>query len=432
MPTLTPQLFRRLDHRSADPARLFAQVAGQPGAVFLDSAHGEDGLSILALDPEEVLAGEIADTSALRVWLERNRFENAPDVGFPLGGALGFAGYDGRFAFGLYRNFLIHRKQTDEWFGPENLADRFDWSPAAAEPLDPAPLDLQFEPAMSKPAFLDAVETARAYISAGDIYQVNLSQKFEAAWPRGVDPWPLYLALRECSPAPQAAFLNLGGKQILSSSPEQFLKMSGRGIRTRPIKGTRPRRRDPEEDECSRWDLITSEKEQAELIMITDLLRNDLGQVCEFGSVQAVNLLEPEAYQQVHHLVSTIRGELRAEIDHLAAFEACFPGGSITGAPKRRAMQIIEELEPVQRGVYTGAIGYFGLNGESQFSIAIRTAILEGERLHFHVGAGIVADSKPEFEYQETLHKAAGILQAAATLGGARTPRVSDPVKGKM
>ena len=189
--------------------------------------------------------------------------------------------------------------------------------------------------------------------------------------------------------------------------------MSGRSIRTRPIKGTRPRRSDPMADEKSAFDLITSPKEVSELIMITDLQRNDLGQVCEYGTVAVPELLKLERHEQVFHLVSTVEGRLRADIDHAAAVRACFPGGSITGAPKKRAMEIIAELEARPRGLYTGSIGWIGFNEESAFSITIRTVIIEGAEASFHVGAGIVADSVPEAEWQETLDKAAGILLAA-------------------
>ena len=259
------------------------------------------------------------------------------------------------------------------------------------------------------------VGRAHEYIAAGDVYQVNLAHRFTAPW-RG-DAFPFYEALRHYSPAPHAAFLQSDERAILSASPEMFLKMSGRAIRTRPIKGTRPRRADLHADEKSAYDLITSPKEIAELVMITDLERNDLGQVCEFGSVSVSELLKLERFEQVFHLVSTVDGRLRPEVDHVAALRACFPGGSITGTPKMRARQIIAELEPAPRGLYTGAIGWFGFNGESQFSIAIRTAIVEQGHAHFHVGAGIVADSIPENEWQETLDKAAGILMAAERLG---------------
>jgi anthranilate/para-aminobenzoate synthase component I len=193
--------------------------------------------------------------------------------------------------------------------------------------------------------------------------------------------------------------------------------MSGRRISTRPIKGTRPRKRDPEEDEREAFELKTSPKEIAELVMITDLERNDLGSICEYGSVSATQLLHLERYAQVFHLVSTVEGELRQDISQVGAMAACFPGGSISGAPKKRALEIIRELEPVPRDLFTGAIGYFGYNGESQFNIAIRTVVIRDGEASFHVGAGITADSDPEKEWEETLHKAAGILQAAKNRG---------------
>jgi aminodeoxychorismate synthase component I len=259
------------------------------------------------------------------------------------------------------------------------------------------------------------VHRTQEYVAAGDIYQVCLAHRFQADF--DADPWPLYLALRESSPAPHAAYLRLGDETVLSSSPECFLKMSGKRISTRPIKGTRPRRRDPEEDEHQAFELKTSPKEIAELVMITDLERNDLGRVCEFGSVSATELLHLERYAQVFHLVSTVEGELRKDVSQVAAVAACFPGGSISGAPKKRALEIIRELEPSPRGLFTGAIGYFGYNGESQFNIAIRTMVIRRGRAEFHVGAGITADSVPEKEWEETLHKAAGILQAANNAG---------------
>jgi anthranilate/para-aminobenzoate synthase component I len=200
--------------------------------------------------------------------------------------------------------------------------------------------------------------------------------------------------------------------QILSSSPEQFLRFGGDAVITRPIKGTRPRHPDPARDARLAAELLASPKEIAELVMITDLERNDLGQICQFGSIQVVELARLEQFEHVFHLVSTVRGILRPGIDHVAALEACFPGGSITGAPKRRAMEIIAELERGPRGPYTGAIGYFGVDGDSQFNIAIRTAVIERDRLEYLVGAGIVADSDPLAEYEETLHKGRGLRKA--------------------
>jgi para-aminobenzoate synthetase component 1 len=318
-----------------------------------------------------------------------------------------------------------------------------------AEPVPGAPI---FN--VSRAEFIAAVERARCYIRAGDIYQVNLSQRltvdFSAErpapdWHVGVHAlacpgsklklelqqkhsgreagapasgWELFQKLSAVSPAPFSAFLDCDDGtrhcrfQIASSSPEQFLRMSGTHVVTRPIKGTRPRDADATRDAQLAYELQTSPKELAELVMITDLLRNDLGKVCEFGSVQVPELAKLEKFAQVQHLVSTVEGRLRNDVTHFAAFASCFPGGSITGAPKFRAMEIIDELEPISRGPYCGAIGYLGFNRESQLSITIRTAICKDGLAHFNVGAGIVADSNSEAEYEETLAKAAGFLAA--------------------
>ena len=263
---------------------------------------------------------------------------------------------------------------------------------------------------LSRSEFLSAVERAQRYIRAGDIYQVNLSQRLAAPCP--FSGWELFERLLAVSPAPFAAYFDCDDFQIASSSPEQFLRLSGPHITTRPIKGTRPRSPDPTRDAQLAYELQTSPKELAELVMITDLLRNDLGKVCEYGSVQVPELAKLERFAQVQHLVSTVEGRLRTEVTHFAALASCFPGGSITGAPKFRAMEIIDELEPLARGPYTGSHGYLGFNRESQLSITIRTAIHQAGTAYFHVGAGIVADSVPEAEYDETLAKAGGFLAA--------------------
>jgi para-aminobenzoate synthetase component I len=305
---------------------------------------------------------------------------------------------------------------------------------------------------LSKDEFVSRVQRAQRYIRAGDIYQVNLSQRLTAECPwwdeasdepdparpgngtaargdtrptRRQSGWELFQRLSAVSPAPFLAFLDCadarrpGRFQIASSSPELFLRLSGSHIQTRPIKGTRPRSADPTRDAQLAYELQTSAKEMAELVMITDLLRNDLGRVCEFGSVHVPELARLERFAQVQHLVSSVEGRLRSSLTHLAAFAACFPGGSITGAPKFRAMEIIDELEPLSRGPYTGALGYIGFNRESQLSIIIRAAICQDGCAHFHVGAGIVADSNPDAEYEETLAKAGGFL---AALNQPRTP----------
>ena len=263
---------------------------------------------------------------------------------------------------------------------------------------------------LSRDQFISKVQRAQRYIRAGDIYQVNLSQRLTAQC--NFTGWEFFEKLGAVSPAPFSAFLNCGEFQIASSSPEQFLRMSGSHIQTRPIKGTRPRNADPTRDAQLAYELQTSAKELAELVMITDLLRNDLGKVCEYGSVQVPELAKLEKFAQVQHLISTVEGRLRNDITHFAAFASCFPGGSITGAPKFRAMEIIDELEPISRGPYCGAIGYLGFNRESQLNIAIRTAICRDGSAHFNVGAGIVADSDPAAEYEETLAKAAGFFAA--------------------
>jgi len=263
---------------------------------------------------------------------------------------------------------------------------------------------------VSRSDFLAAVARAQDYIRAGDIYQVNLSHRLTA--PCELSGWDLFQQLGSVSPAPFSAFFDCGDLRIASSSPEQFLRLSGSQIVTRPIKGTRPRHVDPTRDAQLAYELQTSPKELAELVMITDLLRNDLGKVCEYGSVQTPDLARLEKFAHVQHLVSTVEGRLRGDVTHFAALASCFPGGSITGAPKIRAMEIIDELEPLSRGPYCGCHGYLGFNRESHLSITIRTAVCKEGLAHFNVGAGIVADSNPDAEYDETLAKAAGFLSA--------------------
>jgi para-aminobenzoate synthetase component I len=263
---------------------------------------------------------------------------------------------------------------------------------------------------LTRGEYLAYVEQAQRYIRAGDIYQVNLSHRLSAQCL--FTGRELFARLLDVSPAPFSAYFDCGDFQVASSSPELFLRLSGSNIQTRPIKGTRPRSTDATRDAQLAYELQTSAKELAELVMITDLLRNDLGRVCEYGSVNVPELARLERYPQVQHLVSTVEGRLRKDITHFAALASCFPGGSITGAPKFRAMEIIDELEPISRGPYTGCHGYLGFNRESQLSISIRTAVRKDGLAHFNVGAGIVADSIPEAEYDETLAKGLGFLGA--------------------
>jgi len=258
--------------------------------------------------------------------------------------------------------------------------------------------------------YVKAVAAAREYICAGDIFQVNLSQRFEVDLP--VDPYHLYRRLRLINPAPFAAYLNFEGVNICSASPERFLRLRGDLVETRPIKGTRPRGRTPEEDETLAQELVESVKDRAENVMIVDLERNDLGRVCRYGTVRVSELWTLERYATVFHLTSTVEGRLRPDKNRIDLLKATFPGGSITGAPKVRAMEIIDELEPTKRSVYTGSIGYLSFNGEMDLNIVIRTFIIKNVRAYFQVGGGIVYDSDPEAEYVETLDKAKALIEA--------------------
>jgi len=261
--------------------------------------------------------------------------------------------------------------------------------------------------------YLEAVSRVREYIWAGDIFQSNLSQRFEA--PLSEPPWNLYRRLRARNAAPFAAYLDFPGAVVLSASPERFLRSDPSGsVETRPVKGTRPRGIGPEHDAALGAALTESAKDRAENLMIVDLMRNDLSRVCMPGSVRVVELCALEHYATVHHLVSTVVGRLSPGVSALDLMRAAFPGGSITGAPKVRAMEIIAELEPSERGIYCGAIGYVSVTGALDTSIAIRTALSHAGRIYFGAGGGIVADSEPELEYRETLDKARGIIDALA------------------
>jgi para-aminobenzoate synthetase component 1 len=293
--------------------------------------------------------------------------------------------------------------------------------PDAAAPSFPVeggwwPASLDLRSSFTHADYLAAVQRVIDYIYAGDIFQANFSQRFET--PLNESPWTLYQRLRTRNAAPFAAYLDFPDALILSASPERFLRVSSTGhVETRPIKGTRPRGLGPEHDAALGRALTESPKDRAENLMIVDLLRNDLSRVCRPGTVRVPELFALERYATVHHLVSTVVGDLNDGIDPLDLLRAAFPGGSITGAPKLRAMEIIAELEPSQRGVYCGSIGYWSLSGELDTSIAIRTATVRNGRVYFSAGGGIVADSVPEQEYRETLDKARGLIDALAVPG---------------
>ncbi len=284
-----------------------------------------------------------------------------------------------------------------------------------ARPITRSRMTTPVTPLIDRSAYLGGVTRALDDIAAGDAYQINLARRFQA---RGrISPLDLYLRLKDQSPAPFAAFLAWDDLAVVSASPESFYQTRGDHIVTRPIKGTRPRGQTPSDDAQLAAELAASPKDNAELTMIVDLERNDLGRVCQYGTIRVSEPARVETYQQVHHLVATVEGRLRDAIGPVDVIRAMFPGGSITGAPKIRSMQIIDELEPCRRGVYTGSIGYLS-RCASAFNIVIRTIVVEGDRATFHVGGGIVADSQPELEHLETLAKGRALRAVLEPEGG--------------
>jgi para-aminobenzoate synthetase component I len=356
---------------------------------------------------ERTLTGGWDEWGKLRDVLDRRSSLRA-DTLHPRGGLVGAFRYDGSFVFHDCPEMRVG--SCDELW------------PGSVSALPGS--DAGWEERVNREAYRGMVEKAREHIRAGDIYQVNLTRRFVRDG-TGVDARELFRHLWAVSEAPLSAYVEIPGGALCSASPELFLSVEGRRIMTRPIKGTRPRDQDPLRDAQQSFELVSSPKEQAELIMITDLERNDLGQICEFGTVEVDELVKRECYSHVFHLVSTVSGTLRAGVGGVEAVRSCFPGGSITGAPKKRAMEILAELEPEPRGWYTGAIGYFGYDGSAQFNIAIRTLVVEGGVVHFHTGSGITADSDPDLEFDETNHKAAALRQAWAQYAAVQPERVA-------
>jgi len=267
---------------------------------------------------------------------------------------------------------------------------------------------------LTKSQYLERVRRCKEYIAAGDIYQANLSQRFSVPFRQSA--WSLYRVLREINPAPFAGFLQLGELQLVSASPERLIRLRNGMLETRPIAGTRPKGNNPREEQGMRAELLASEKERAEHLMLVDLERNDLGKVCRYGSVRVDEFMATEAYSHVIHIVSNIRGEISPGNNPLDVIRAVFPGGTITGVPKIRCMEIIEELEPAVRGPYTGSFGYISSSGEMDLNLIIRTFIIKNQRAYVQVGGGIVADSEPEQEYNETLIKAEALLLALSKM----------------
>ncbi len=353
----------------------------------------------------------------LRVTLERLPFQAVRDLPMPdlwLGAYTATLTWDFREQK-LYAvaTGLPETGAAAERLAAQRLEQLMAWleQPPLWEPAPDSPVEQPFFADMPWSEYRAAVERIKAYIAAGDVYQVNFAQRFQA--PILADAPSLFLRLCRVNPAPFMAFLNLGDTFVLCDSPERFLHFDPqmRVAHTRPIKGTRPRGQTPEEDQRMAEELLASEKDKAEHIMIVDLERNDLGRVAEIGSVKVCHLYALEPHPNVWHLVSTVEAKIPQGKDAVDLLFAMFPGGSITGAPKIRAMEIIDEVEPVARGLYTGSIGYWSFTGHSDFNIVIRTAVLQRGKAYFHAGGGIVADSDPEAEYAETIAKAQGLLQ---------------------
>ncbi|MEH8175298.1 aminodeoxychorismate synthase component I [Aeromonas veronii] len=386
------------------------------------SEHHEDPLALLAHTQQQLL-GEL-DLCATHLPF--------------IGGALGLFGYDlGRrferlpvqaaadiavpdMAVGIYDWALLRNVATGDWqlvhWGDEaGLAKRLAW--LEHQQTKPAPaftLQGSWQSNMSRAEYGEKFARIQAYLAAGDCYQINLTQRFSA--PYQGDEWQAYCLLATANKAPFSAFIRLPESALLSLSPERFLLLDGRHIETKPIKGTRPRHPDPATDQQVALELAQADKDRSENLMIVDLLRNDIGRVSRPGSVSVPHLFAVESFPAVHHLVSTIHGELDARWQGVDLLRACFPGGSITGAPKIRAMEIIEELEPQRRNAYCGSIGYLSQHGRMDTSICIRTLIAEAGRLHCWAGGGIIADSDADSEYQETYDKVARILPPLSAL----------------
>ncbi|MCB1533050.1 MAG: aminodeoxychorismate synthase component I [Alphaproteobacteria bacterium] len=443
----------------ADPAPLFACLQQQSYALFLDSAdrsHQDARYSFICAFPQETIE---AKNGVITV---RNAHGNDTYEGDPFavlqdrlsainlcadlqddlppfqGGAAGFFGYDlGRgieempsiaaddpgmidMAIGLYDQVMgfdhARRKRwlithaVDETQAKSKQEHFLKALDAPAQKTSFSAVEWQSN--FSRSAYEQAVQTIINYIEAGDIFQANLSQRFEAQLPDAFCAYAHYLNMRRTNPAPFAGFMNLDDIKIASASPERFLRLEGARVETRPIKGTAPRSADAAQDEESKAQLENSAKDRAENTMIVDLLRNDLSKSCEAPSIIVQDLCKLESFARVHHLVSTVTGTLRADQSAIDLLRGCFPGGSITGAPKIRAMEIIEELEPMRRGPYCGAMGYITPGGSMDTNILIRTLVYNKGRVSVSAGGGIVYDSDPASEYEETLDKARAIFES--------------------
>ncbi len=437
------------------PFDIFSLFKNEEQVIFLDSGKDFEGsgrYSFLGINPfitikgdtkEYLLNGKAADGDVLdkiKGILEEYKLDNNTEFPF-IGGGIGYFSYDlGRdfeeitemakadieipkVYFNFYDNVIIFDNLNKTTYisglGINKEADRSVndiesiinkgvsiEKPKVDEKIDFSKFTSNFE----KKEYINAVGKVRDYICSGDVYIMNLTQRFKCKVIR--EGYEIYNDLRTINPAQFGSYMKMGEFEILSCSPERFLKVREGVIDTRPIKGTRPRGKNAKEDEMNRIELMNSEKDKSELLMIVDLERNDLSRVCKLNSVKVTELFEIEEYPTVFHLVANIRGELEDGKDIIDCIRVAFPGGSITGAPKIRSMEIIDEMEKVRRNIYTGSIGYLGFDGNSDINIVIRTIMLKDGTAYFGVGGGITWESEEEFEYEETLHKANALMRA--------------------
>jgi len=383
-------------------------IPGPMAAVVRGDYGG--GVVYLGRDPEIVLSGVAGDTRPLEAALaERSQGRAQWDQPHPPGAAIGAFDFEGNWHFSFFQELEV-RPTSDLW--PEAGPGAYEWEGEEG-----------WGCSTGRNEYAAMVRSAQEEIRAGQIYQVNLA-RFLHRNVDGLEPWEFFRWLWRTGQAPRSFFYRLGKKALAGASMELFLGIEADRIVTQPIKGTRGREASREGDERAALELGTNPKEVAELIMITDLLRNDLGAVCEYGSVQARDLVRRRSYSHVHHLYSTVEGKLRAGIGSVAAVRECLPGGSVTGAPKRSAVEILRRLEVEPRGHYTGAVGYFGYDGTARFAMGIRMAEMEGQQVRCGVGSGITAASDPEGEYEETRIKARVLTEAMAAYLATRTVRV--------
>ena len=434
----------------SDSARLFSAIASLPWAVFLDSGLAEKRqgrYDIFAAEPvctlvtlgkqtlistaDKTITSELDPFTLIRQQLPAQA--SFAEVPFN-GGAIGYFAYDlGRnleslpeiaedaehipeMAVGIYqwavvvdhqqeKSYLVGRADNSEHW--QALVEQFSHYPQPQKG-DRFQVSSDIQSNMTQESYAQAFAKIKEYLKEGDCYQVNLAQRFVASCEG--DSWLAYCQLRQINSAPFSGYLNVPGVQVLSSSPERFLKVSNGMVETKPIKGTRPRKECDQANRQQISELQQSHKDRAENVMIVDLLRNDISKNCIPGSVKVPKLFDVESYATVHHLVSTVTGQLASESHALDLLRSCFPGGSITGAPKIRAMEIIEELEPHRRGIYCGSIAYIGFDGNMDSNITIRTLVHSGDTIRFWAGGGIVNDSVEEAEYQECFDKAAAMI----------------------